>query len=1032
MLYAQDFQPIFRQLKRVDGLPSNGVFSMFQDHLGYVWLGTDYGLARYDGMNFQTYHLDKPYYIYDLKEDELGRVWFSGAGGIKYAYQGAIHDPPNLHGVDSVLHKYGTMILSWHMDEKDHFWFTLHSRINRERRGTLDQGMEKNLSLYVFEAYGETLIAHSIKKFPYHQFNLIDPDNQKRLDQLLLFKIGEKWMFSGTQNYEHKGPDIPLTYHERIDGALDSYVSISNILALPDGDLLVVGGRNIYRLSDTMIKWKYTAPVESSITEICQGEKGQVWVCTFKGAYPLDPDHPESLGKECYLKGKCISEVFTDREGNTWFATTGSGVYVLPNESFSLLSWQGKVMDGHIEDLLVFNDKLWFYNRAGYYYALDTSFSIQEIAQIPSNKKHNWDIIQDDYILSSTQHIFLDENEIQKVPTQKPVPDPRMIWARKYIGIDSDRLFAVNKSGLELLDVAYQIRINVTNASEGRFATGDANDIVLGPDSTYWIASSKGIFGCKFDPRYYFPEHTKVAEGKVEKKADKEVLQLPQENYIDLGEKYPKLKVAPSDYKPMVSLAYGGNDEGLFYQLREGILHLRGDSVTLLDLGPDIGDYNGKIVWEEENLFWICSDLYLYKVERLHADAPWKLSNRFGRKDGLLGERVNDIAYFGDSYWISTDRGLIHAGTLEPVEVDYQPLIHVESIQGGGKEWSSFEQIDIEPAINDVEIHYRGFSYRNPEGISYEYRLLGFSEKWQATDLSVTQFTNLPPGTYVFEVRAVSTDYGSSARPAQLVFRMEPYLTETLWFQSLFVGFVVLAVLLIGLVILHVANRRVVLLRQLSETRYEALSSQMSPHFIFNAMNSILYLINKEERRSAQRYLTSLAKLMRSILVDAKETFAPLVDEMWRAQEYLDLEKLQFGGRLKFQIQGDELPEGLLIPQMVIQPFLENAIHHGIRPRGYGEIQLVLKDLGAFIQIMIIDDGVGMEAARKYQKENTTSTRLKGTGIGVKNTKERLKSIQQIYKIETGLRMIDRQVSEGTSGTVVEILFPKFEEVPKA
>ncbi|MEO1383730.1 MAG: histidine kinase, partial [Bacteroidota bacterium] len=491
-------------------------------------------------------------------------------------------------------------------------------------------------------------------------------------------------------------------------------------------------------------------------------------------------------------------------------------------------------------------------------------------------------------------------------------------------------------------------------------------------------------------------------------------------------------KTAPSDNKPMVSLAYGGNDEWLFYQIRGGVFHLRGDSVTLLDLGPDMVYYNGKIIWEKENLFWLCSDLYLYKVERLHADAPWKLSNRFGRKDGLLGERVNDIIYFGDSYWISTDRGLIHAGALEPVEIDYQPLIHVESIQGGGKTWSSFEEIEIEPAINDVEIHYRGFSYRNPEGISYEYRLLGFSEKWQATDLSVIQFTNLPPGTYVFEVRAVSTDYGPSASPARLTFRMESYITETLWFKSLSSGFVLLILLLIGLGILHIANRRAVLLRQLSETRYEALSSQMSPHFIFNAMNSILYLINKDERQSAQRYLTSLAKLMRSILVDAKETFAPLVDEMWRAQEYLDLEKLQFGGRLKFQIEGDELPEDLLIPQMVIQPFLENAIHHGIRPKGRGEIRLILKDLGELIQLSVIDDGVGMEASHKYKKEKTTNSRLKGTGIGIRNTKERLQSIHQIYGIETGLRIIDRQVSEGTRGTIIEIIFPKFAEVPKA
>jgi len=1031
-LYGQDFQPIFCQLKRVDGLPSNDVYSMLQDHLGYIWFGTNYGLARYDGINFHTYDVKKPSYVYDLKEDEWGRVWFSGAGGIKYAYKGLIHDPPNLSGIDSILNEYGTMVLSWHVDENDHFWFTLYNRISREKREIPNERMEKNLSLYVFEAYDSTLIAHHIKKFPHYQFNQINPNTEKRLDEQFVFKIGSKWMFSGNQNYQHNGNDIPLTFNERIEKPLDSYTSISNILELPDGDLLVVGGRNIYRLSDTIIKWKYTAPIKSPITEICHGKGGQVWICTFKGAYPFNPDHPESLGQACYLEQKCISEVFTDREGNTWFATTGSGAYILPNENLSILSWKGEEAMNQIEDLLIFKDKLWFFNEAGYYYSLDTSLNLQKITQISSNGKHNWNIIHDDYILSSTQHIFLDERKIQKILPQKTVPEPRMIWARKYIGVDEDRLFAVNKSGLELLDVAHQVRTNMTNASKGRFATGDANDIVLGPDSTYWIAASKGIFGCKFDPRYYFPVHPEIEGGEAEKKIDKEILQLPQENYIDLGERYPQLKTVPSENKPMVSLAYGGNGEWLFYQIRGGVFHLRGDSVTLLDLGPDMVYYNGKIIWEKENLFWLCSDLYLYKVERLHADAPWKLSNRFGRKDGLLGERVNDIVYFGDSYWISTDRGLIHAGALEPVEIDYQPLIHVESIQGGGKTWSSFEEIEIEPAINDVEIHYRGFSYRNPEGISYEYRLSGFSEKWQATDLSVIQFTNLPPGTYVFEVRAVSTDYGPSASPARLMFQMEAYITETLWFKSLFLGFVFLILILIGLGILHIANRRAVLLRQLSETRYEALSSQMSPHFIFNAMNSILYLINTDNRKAAAKYLTTFARLLRRILADAKFTFVPLVDEIFRAQEYLSLEKLQFDERLIYRIEVDDdlKVHQLLVPQMLIQPFLENAVRHGIRPRGIGRIDLLVESLGENLRISIMDDGIGMERSKTMRNSKPQGATTKGTGIGIRNTRERLASISRLYGISTELNFYDLEEAEGKTGTKVELILPQFDQQP--
>ncbi|MEL6135550.1 MAG: histidine kinase, partial [Bacteroidota bacterium] len=335
----------------------------------------------------------------------------------------------------------------------------------------------------------------------------------------------------------------------------------------------------------------------------------------------------------------------------------------------------------------------------------------------------------------------------------------------------------------------------------------------------------------------------------------------------------------------------------------------------------------------------------------------------------------------------------------------------------------------MEPAINDVEINYRGFAYANVEGLSYEYRLLGFDTDWQFTTLPTARFTNLPPGKYTFEVRARSIDYGRSAEPARLTFEMKAKVVETLTFKILFAILILGFLLLIGGMIIKAINRRVLLLRQLSESRYEALSTQMSPHFIFNAMNSILYLINTDDRKTAHRYLTSFAKLLRSILVDAKETFVPLVDEMWRSQEYLDLEQLQFAGRLRFQIEGDELSDSLLTPQMLIQPFLENAVHHGIRPRGHGEIKLTLKDRGDKIQILIIDDGIGIEAARKHQEGNTS--RLKGTGIGIANTQERLKSIRQIYGIETELRILDRQIVEGVSGTIVEVILPKFQEIPK-
>ena len=170
---------------------------------------------------------------------------------------------------------------------------------------------------------------------------------------------------------------------------------------------------------------------------------------------------------------------------------------------------------------------------------------------------------------------------------------------------------------------------------------------------------------------------------------------------------------------------------------------------------------------------------------------------------------------------------------------------------------------------------------------------------------------------------------------------------------------------------------------------------------------------------------------MRHILEDAKFTFVPLVDEIYRAQEYLELEKLQFDDRLTYKMEVDSRLKvhQLLMPQMLIQPFLENAVRHGIRSRGYGEIRLIIKDLGNSIRIGIMDDGIGIENMRYMQRE-TQNSHLKGTGIGIRNTRERLASIRKLYGIDTKLTILDLSYEGTETGTLIELIIPKFDQDP--
>lgn len=217
--------------------------------------------------------------------------------------------------------------------------------------------------------------------------------------------------------------------------------------------------------------------------------------------------------------------------------------------------------------------------------------------------------------------------------------------------------------------------------------------------------------------------------------------------------------------------------------------------------------------------------------------------------------------------------------------------------------------------------------------------------------------------------------------------------------------------------------------RRMNTLSYQALQSQMSPHFIFNAMNSILYLINTHQRKEAGRYLTSFARLLRGILDDADEPFLPLIDELERVQQYLELEQLQFGEALTYFIHIDDNLQvhKLLSPQMLLQPFLENAIRHGISPKGEGTISLYVTDQEDHLMICIEDNGVGRIAAKQINRPQLIE---KKGHLGIENTHARIESLNRLFNLKINLQIIDLSDGYQATGTRVEITLPKIFQHP--
>lgn len=202
----------------------------------------------------------------------------------------------------------------------------------------------------------------------------------------------------------------------------------------------------------------------------------------------------------------------------------------------------------------------------------------------------------------------------------------------------------------------------------------------------------------------------------------------------------------------------------------------------------------------------------------------------------------------------------------------------------------------------------------------------------------------------------------------------------------------------------------------------KSLRSQMNPHFIFNALNSVNSYIAKKDELSANRYLSDFAFLMRSVLENSKHDFIPLTEEIKIIELYIKLEHERFKEKFDYTFSVDEdiNTDSFIIPPMLIQPYIENAVWHGLRYKEEkGFLSVELKQIDKNLQIIIKDNGIG----RKRSVEIKTRNQQQNHSTGLKNIESRLKIINQVHKLGIQIDVTDMDI-ENESGTIVSILVP--------
>lgn len=327
---------------------------------------------------------------------------------------------------------------------------------------------------------------------------------------------------------------------------------------------------------------------------------------------------------------------------------------------------------------------------------------------------------------------------------------------------------------------------------------------------------------------------------------------------------------------------------------------------------------------------------------------------------------------------------------------------------------------------NNFQFVYEGIDLSFSGQIEYRYRL-NENDQWQFTQERTLVFPSLPAGEYIFEVDAKSNKSNWSA-PVKYSFEIVPPLYMRWWFIVL--CSLLLIALIASLIIrrnrnyLKKTQQEFIAQQRMNEMENQAKQAMMNPHFVFNALNSIQQYINDNDRVLANKYLTKFSRLIRLNLDLVNKNLITLEEELEKLKLYLEIEQLRFGEKLNYEFIIDKNLETdmIYIPSMILQPFIENAIWHGLMPSSKGgTITLHASEFNEekMLRIEIKDDGIGIKQSRRLNQQKTRKS------FGIELTIDRLKLFASKNNSTSGVLFFDlSEKNKLQHGTLVVIELP--------
>ncbi|MEI6142120.1 MAG: two-component regulator propeller domain-containing protein [Mariniphaga sp.] len=964
--------PSYYHYTSTDGLASSTVYGLIQDKNGLVWFATSNGMSNFDGIHFTTLRIHdglNSNSIISLVEGKNGEIYIGN-------YEKGINVLRDGH-----IENYCKKI-------KGKNFATSYLLLD-----TLEHGGQK---LYAYRSWGSINIFH--EKIGDKRSDYTLPMNQHvvKLEQL------------------KNGQMVALTTEGLSEFIGDSLKKL-NISGLPEMPIYCLSKGNdddyylgtrgaIYRIikGSVVQRFKIDLDGNNDVVSVLTDKNGNIWFSIMNRGFYLIPKSSENfidIGSKMKLQNTLVNNFLEDTEGNIWVSTFGKGVYCLNNlylknfnendglsnnNIYSMVKERtGKLIIGTFNGINIFDN--------GKFSPLNSNTRKTLTENINNISNINGQI----YVCGA-----FGGSDIINL-NDKGIKFHLLVYSAFCRTSDGDYLFGNWDNSIS---VCHDIN-HINSELSKKYIFGDRtnvnriNFIFEDSQKNVWIGTGLGL--CKLTPN----------TGKSGLKDWNKRL-FPSDPVLN--------SKITSIYQDSHNRVWITSEKGI------GVYDPNKDSIkTITSLKGFDFSSSTSIASDNKMRIWVGNMKGLYLID----NESVKFMNT---QTGLPSDEVFSLCYDkkNDELNIGTSNGMsvLNVKLFDSYR-NPPPKVKITKFAVGDSVFMDPNYLILKPDQNHIVISFKALSYSSPGSVRYKYVLNGDSTE---TDLDFLDFRSLDHGSYKLTIVAKCQN-SVWGKPCNINFEIKPWYYETYWFR---LGMLLLSVLISILFISwrwELQNQKIrnelELSERINELKHQALSAMMNPHFIFNALNSVQYLINSKRNEEANDYVSMMARLIRKNLDTAGNGFILISEEVARLKLYLDLEKLRFQESFTYEVfTGDGIdPGSVQLPNMIVQPFVENTLWHGIINSGNTgkvTISFTFEDINVdsviskSLIIKISDNGIGINEARKHKAEDHISK-------GIQIIEERLKLLSTKMDLPKPIMLEDLSNRNSNShGTEVIISLP--------